>query len=192
MREGLKKLQEVWNAAARSTAVWPLYLTAVVDDLSERSWRTSSKKHDRREREELCRWDLKSERNLWTAAVAWWVTWGCCRCRCVLIRSPPTITTVISPAPRPTSVPSFILIHPTVWPQFHQRHRQADRPPLPLPSPIPPFPFRYHMGAWTVLQTVVPKIQMLRRNGPVVKSVDGVLRPGENLWWEKIAPETEG
>jgi len=27
------------------------------------------------------------------------------------------------PGPRPTCKPSFILIHPTVWPQY-QRHRQ--------------------------------------------------------------------
>jgi len=33
-----------------------------------------------------------------------------------------------TPRPRPTSVPSFILIHPTVWPQYTNiTHGQTDR-----------------------------------------------------------------
>jgi len=27
---------------------------------------------------------------------------------------------------------------------------------------------------------------MLRRNGPVIKSLESVLRPEENLWWERF------
>jgi len=30
---------------------------------------------------------------------------------------------------------------------------------------------------------------MLRRNGPVVKSVESVLRPEESLWWERFVKE---
>jgi len=28
------------------------------------------------------------------------------------------------------------------------------------------------------------KTEMLRGNGPVIKSVESVMRPGESLWWE--------
>jgi len=30
---------------------------------------------------------------------------------------------------------------------------------------------------------------MLRRNGPVMKSVESVLEPEESLWWEGFAKE---
>ena len=30
---------------------------------------------------------------------------------------------------------------------------------------------------------------MLRRNGPVIKSVESVLRPGGSLWWERFVKE---
>ena len=30
---------------------------------------------------------------------------------------------------------------------------------------------------------------MLRRNGPVIKSVESVLRSEESLWWERFAKE---
>ena len=30
---------------------------------------------------------------------------------------------------------------------------------------------------------------MLRRNGPVVKSVESVLRPEGSLWWERFVKE---
>ena len=30
---------------------------------------------------------------------------------------------------------------------------------------------------------------MLRRNGPVVKSVESVLRPEGSLWWERYVKE---
>jgi len=38
--------------------------------------------------------------------------------------SPPN---TMSPGPKPTSVPSGILIHPTVWPQYTNVMRQTDR-----------------------------------------------------------------
>ena len=48
---------------------------------------------------------------------------------------------IISLGPRPTSVPSGILIHPTVWPQYtvHQRyktHRQRDNGPIAQGKPF--------------------------------------------------------
>jgi len=33
------------------------------------------------------------------------------------------------------------------------------------------------------------KNKMLRRNGPVIKSVESVLRPEESLWWEIFVEE---
>jgi len=33
------------------------------------------------------------------------------------------------------------------------------------------------------------KTEMLRRNGPVIKSVESVLRPKESLWWEGFVEE---
>jgi len=33
------------------------------------------------------------------------------------------------------------------------------------------------------------KIVMLRRNGPVEKSVESVLRPKGSLWWERLVKE---
>ena len=33
------------------------------------------------------------------------------------------------------------------------------------------------------------KNEMLRRNGPVIKSVESVLRPEGSLWWEKFVKE---
>ena len=30
------------------------------------------------------------------------------------------------------------------------------------------------------------KTEMLRRNGPVIKSVESVLRPEGSLWWERF------
>jgi len=30
---------------------------------------------------------------------------------------------------------------------------------------------------------------MLRRNGPVIKSLESVLRPEESLWWERFVVE---
>ena len=32
---------------------------------------------------------------------------------------------------------------------------------------------------------------MLRRNGPVIKSVESVLRPGGSLWWERFVKEVD-
>jgi len=34
-------------------------------------------------------------------------------------------------------------------------------------------------------KTKKPKTKMLRRNGPVIKSVESVLEPEESLWWER-------
>ena len=45
------------------------------------------------------------------------------------------------PGPRPTSMPSFILVHPTAWPQYttvgtdRQRHRQ-DNGPIAYGKPL--------------------------------------------------------
>jgi len=36
------------------------------------------------------------------------------------------LSNTMSPGPRPTSVPSGILIHPTIWPQY-TGYRQTDR-----------------------------------------------------------------
>jgi len=33
------------------------------------------------------------------------------------------------------------------------------------------------------------KNKMLRRNGPVIKSVESVLRPEESLWWERFVED---
>jgi len=33
------------------------------------------------------------------------------------------------------------------------------------------------------------KSEMLRRNVPVIKSVESVLRPEESLWWERFVKE---
>jgi len=30
---------------------------------------------------------------------------------------------------------------------------------------------------------------MLRRNDPVIKSVESVLRPDESVWWERLVKE---
>jgi len=35
------------------------------------------------------------------------------------------------------------------------------------------------------------KMEMLRRNGPVVKSVESVLRLEGSLWWERFVKEIE-
>jgi len=35
------------------------------------------------------------------------------------------------------------------------------------------------------------KNEMLRRNGPVVKSVESVLRPEGSLWWERFVKEVD-
>jgi len=40
-------------------------------------------------------------------------------------------------------------------------------------------------------KTKKAKTEMLRRNGPVVKSVESVLRPEESLWWEKFVKEVD-
>jgi len=32
-------------------------------------------------------------------------------------------------------------------------------------------------------------MEMLKRNGLVVKSVESVLRPGGSLWWERLVKE---
>ena len=43
----------------------------------------------------------------------------------------------ISPAPRPTSVPSGILIHPIVWPQYtNVTDTQADNIPVAQDEPL--------------------------------------------------------
>jgi len=33
------------------------------------------------------------------------------------------------------------------------------------------------------------KTKMLRRNGPVIQSMESVLRPTERLWWERFVKE---
>jgi len=33
--------------------------------------------------------------------------------------------------------------------------------------------------------------KMLRRNGPVIKSVESVLRPEESLWWETFVEDVD-
>jgi len=33
------------------------------------------------------------------------------------------------------------------------------------------------------------KTEMFRRNGPVVKSVESIMRPVESLWWERFVKE---
>jgi len=38
-------------------------------------------------------------------------------------------------------------------------------------------------------KTKKPKTKMLRRNGPVIKSVESVLGPEESLWWERSVKE---
>jgi len=32
---------------------------------------------------------------------------------------------------------------------------------------------------------------MLRRNGPIIKTVESVLRPEESLWWERFVKEID-
>jgi len=39
-----------------------------------------------------------------------------------------------------------------------------------------------------LLHRVVIKTEVLRRNGPVIKSVES-LRPEESLWWERFVKE---
>ena len=40
-----------------------------------------------------------------------------------------------------------------------------------------------------IMKKLKPKTEMLRRNGPVVKSVESVLRLEGSLWWEKFVKE---
>jgi len=40
-----------------------------------------------------------------------------------------------------------------------------------------------------LLHRVVIKTEVLRRNGPAIKSVESVLRPEESLWWERFVKE---
>ena len=40
-----------------------------------------------------------------------------------------------------------------------------------------------------VMKKQQTKTEMLRRNGPVTKSVEAVLRPEESLWWERFVKE---
>jgi len=37
-----------------------------------------------------------------------------------------------------------------------------------------------------VMKKLETKTEMLRRNGPVMKSVESVLRPEKSLWWEDL------
>jgi len=41
-----------------------------------------------------------------------------------------------------------------------------------------------------VMQKEKQKTEMLRRNGPVMNSVESVLRPEGSLWWERFVKET--
>jgi len=38
-------------------------------------------------------------------------------------------------------------------------------------------------------RAAIKKPEMLRRNGPVIKSVESVMRPDESLWWERFVEE---
>ena len=40
-----------------------------------------------------------------------------------------------------------------------------------------------------ITEKVKPKTEILRRNGPVVKSVESVLRLEGSLWWERFVKE---
>jgi len=40
-----------------------------------------------------------------------------------------------------------------------------------------------------VMKKLKTKIEMLRRNGPVIKSTESVLRPEWSLWWERFVKE---
>jgi len=39
------------------------------------------------------------------------------------------------------------------------------------------------------MKKLKPKTEMLRRNGPVVKSMESVLRLEGSLWWERFAKD---
>ena len=58
----------------------------------------------------------------------------------------------MSPGPRPTSIPSGILIYPTVWPQYTNVTGRTDRQ-------------RFDSIGRTVLQTVAPKVVIDVRSG---------------------------
>jgi len=36
-----------------------------------------------------------------------------------------------------------------------------------------------------LMKVIKTKSEMLRRNGPVIKSVESVLRPRGSLWWDR-------
>jgi len=79
------------------------------------------------------------------------------------------------PGPKPTSVTSGILIHPTIWSQYTNvtdRQTGQDR-----------------TGQTTVREhranrftNCRPKTERLKRNSPVMKSVGSILRPEEHIW----------
>jgi len=56
-----------------------------------------------------------------------------------------SLSNIVWPGPRPTSIPSFILIHPTVWPQYTNVADRQDRQ-------------RSDSIGRTVLQTVAQKV----------------------------------
>ena len=65
-----------------------------------------------------------------------------------LSMGPRSPSNTVSPGPRPTPVPSSILIHPTVWPQYtNVTDRQTGQ--------------RSHSIGRTVLQTVAQKLERL-------------------------------
>jgi len=37
-----------------------------------------------------------------------------------------------------------------------------------------------------VIKKPTTKTEMLRRNGPVIKSIESAMRPKESLWWERF------
>jgi len=59
---------------------------------------------------------------------ALWPKSGGCPLLCPFCRGAGSPSNIMLPGPRPTSVPSGILIHPTVWPQYtNVTDRQTDR-----------------------------------------------------------------
>jgi len=52
-----------------------------------------------------------------------------------------------------------------------------------------PLPLGAHQTNKRVTKKLKTKADMLRRNGPVMKSVESVLRPEGSLWWERFVKE---
>jgi len=52
-----------------------------------------------------------------------------------------------------------------------------------------PLPLGAHQTSKRVMKKLKTKADMLRRNGPVMKSMESVLRPEGSLWWEGFVTE---